>query len=241
MLGFHPTKVPKAHTCLTCGRHFGRIENLVRHERSHNGKPPFQCLYPKCGKIYGTRANLRSHQLGVHGEGTPREDVASQGTRQQATPSQGDAILLNTLDGHRHPQFAIQAGMAALPGDSGTDALKKLMSRNRNHGLLDTGMLPEGGSSNQVGRDGKVVPGGFPRAITDHAPHHVAFLHGSSSFCRCKDCFTPCFPGSEFQRGPLMDTHASARLVNYKKNDNDGSSSGSSNSKNHDNGATVAP
>ncbi|UYM15794.1 C2H2-type zinc finger protein [Endozoicomonas euniceicola] len=52
------------YTCTTCGRHFGRVCNLRRHERSHTGVRTHIC--PTCGRSFGRTDHLDRHMKNVH-------------------------------------------------------------------------------------------------------------------------------------------------------------------------------
>ncbi|KAB8296233.1 hypothetical protein EYC80_009011 [Monilinia laxa] len=63
------TDKPKPHGCVSCGRHFARLEHLKRHERIHTKEKPFACS--ECGRAFSRRDLQIRHQQKLHSETTP--------------------------------------------------------------------------------------------------------------------------------------------------------------------------
>ncbi|KAK1574382.1 fungal-specific transcription factor domain-containing protein [Colletotrichum navitas] len=56
------------HTCSTCSRSFNRIENLKRHQKTHQSRLPHRCVI--CQKEFSRSDILKKHRR-VHHKGTP--------------------------------------------------------------------------------------------------------------------------------------------------------------------------
>lgn len=50
----------RPYICGTCGRGFGHISHLIRHERIHSGQRPYQCSY--CPASFIQSSSLTLHQ-----------------------------------------------------------------------------------------------------------------------------------------------------------------------------------
>ncbi|KAL9044897.1 MAG: hypothetical protein Q9214_001998 [Letrouitia sp. 1 TL-2023] len=57
--------------CQTCNKAFSRPSSLRIHSHSHTGEKPFKCPHPGCGKAFSVRSNMKRHERGCHGGGSP--------------------------------------------------------------------------------------------------------------------------------------------------------------------------
>lgn len=59
------------YVCQTCNKAFSRPSSLRIHSHSHTGEKPFKCPYSGCGKAFSVRSNMKRHERGCHGGGSP--------------------------------------------------------------------------------------------------------------------------------------------------------------------------
>ena len=59
------------YVCQTCNKAFSRPSSLRIHSHSHTGEKPFKCQHPGCGKAFSVRSNMKRHERGCHGGGSP--------------------------------------------------------------------------------------------------------------------------------------------------------------------------
>ena len=59
------------YVCQTCNKAFSRPSSLRIHSHSHTGEKPFKCPHPGCGKAFSVRSNMKRHERGCHGGGSP--------------------------------------------------------------------------------------------------------------------------------------------------------------------------
>lgn len=59
------------YVCQTCNKAFSRPSSLRIHSHSHTGEKPFQCPHKGCGKAFSVRSNMKRHERGCHGGGSP--------------------------------------------------------------------------------------------------------------------------------------------------------------------------
>ena len=57
--------------CQTCSKAFSRPSSLRIHSHSHTGEKPFKCPHSGCGKAFSVRSNMKRHERGCHGGGSP--------------------------------------------------------------------------------------------------------------------------------------------------------------------------
>ena len=57
--------------CQTCNKAFSRPSSLRIHSHSHTGEKPFKCQHEGCGKAFSVRSNMKRHERGCHGGGSP--------------------------------------------------------------------------------------------------------------------------------------------------------------------------
>jgi uncharacterized Zn-finger protein len=57
--------------CQTCNKAFSRPSSLRIHSHSHTGEKPFKCPHANCGKAFSVRSNMKRHERGCHGNGSP--------------------------------------------------------------------------------------------------------------------------------------------------------------------------
>lgn len=57
--------------CQTCNKAFSRPSSLRIHSHSHTGEKPFKCPHGGCGKAFSVRSNMKRHERGCHGGGSP--------------------------------------------------------------------------------------------------------------------------------------------------------------------------
>ncbi|MCJ1231826.1 hypothetical protein MMC12_008505 [Toensbergia leucococca] len=57
--------------CQTCNKAFSRPSSLRIHSHSHTGEKPFRCPHTGCGKAFSVRSNMKRHERGCHGGGSP--------------------------------------------------------------------------------------------------------------------------------------------------------------------------
>ena len=57
--------------CQTCNKAFSRPSSLRIHSHSHTGEKPFKCPHSGCGKAFSVRSNMKRHERGCHGGGSP--------------------------------------------------------------------------------------------------------------------------------------------------------------------------
>ena len=57
--------------CQTCSKAFSRPSSLRIHSHSHTGEKPYKCPHPGCGKAFSVRSNMKRHERGCHGPGSP--------------------------------------------------------------------------------------------------------------------------------------------------------------------------
>lgn len=57
--------------CQTCSKAFSRPSSLRIHSHSHTGEKPFKCPHVGCGKAFSVRSNMKRHERGCHGSGSP--------------------------------------------------------------------------------------------------------------------------------------------------------------------------
>ncbi|XP_060616395.2 zinc finger and SCAN domain-containing protein 31-like [Anolis sagrei] len=71
----HPRikKGEKLFKCLECGKSFGRKAHVKSHQIIHTGEKPYQCL--ECGKCFGQSSHLLRHQKSHRGEKPHRNFV----------------------------------------------------------------------------------------------------------------------------------------------------------------------
>ena len=59
------------YVCQTCNKAFSRPSSLRIHSHSHTGEKPFKCPHSGCGKAFSVRSNMKRHERGCHGGGSP--------------------------------------------------------------------------------------------------------------------------------------------------------------------------
>ncbi|MCJ1430549.1 hypothetical protein MMC29_008467 [Sticta canariensis] len=59
------------YVCQTCNKAFSRPSSLRIHSHSHTGEKPFKCPHNGCGKAFSVRSNMKRHERGCHGGGSP--------------------------------------------------------------------------------------------------------------------------------------------------------------------------
>ena len=59
------------YVCQTCNKAFSRPSSLKIHSHSHTGEKPFKCPHAGCGKAFSVRSNMKRHEKGCHGGGSP--------------------------------------------------------------------------------------------------------------------------------------------------------------------------
>ncbi len=59
------------YVCQTCNKAFSRPSSLRIHSHSHTGEKPFKCPHAGCGKAFSVRSNMKRHERGCHGGGSP--------------------------------------------------------------------------------------------------------------------------------------------------------------------------
>lgn len=59
------------YVCNVCNKAFSRPSSLRIHSHSHTGEKPFQCPHKGCGKAFSVRSNMKRHERGCHGGGSP--------------------------------------------------------------------------------------------------------------------------------------------------------------------------
>ena len=59
------------YVCQTCNKAFSRPSSLKIHSHSHTGEKPFKCPHAGCGKAFSVRSNMKRHERGCHGGGSP--------------------------------------------------------------------------------------------------------------------------------------------------------------------------
>lgn len=103
---------PRTWLCAACGKTFGCRSRLRSHELIHSGVKPHRC--PRCPKAYMRSSDLEHHQRVVHGEGGERGDGAPP---TPPSPPPASSSLLCHLCGR---EFRCRSQLAAhLRGHSG--------------------------------------------------------------------------------------------------------------------------
>ena len=59
------------YVCQTCNKAFSRPSSLRIHSHSHTGEKAFICALGGCGKAFSVRSNMKRHERGCHGGGSP--------------------------------------------------------------------------------------------------------------------------------------------------------------------------
>ena len=59
------------YVCATCSKAFSRPSSLKIHSHSHTGEKPYRCPHGGCGKAFSVRSNMKRHERGCHGGGSP--------------------------------------------------------------------------------------------------------------------------------------------------------------------------
>ena len=59
------------YVCQTCSKAFSRPSSLRIHSHSHTGEKPFKCPHTGCSKAFSVRSNMKRHERGCHGGGSP--------------------------------------------------------------------------------------------------------------------------------------------------------------------------
>ncbi|XP_039990810.1 zinc finger protein 624-like isoform X1 [Xiphias gladius] len=82
-----PRVLSTSKTCPTCGKTYSRASDMRRHQRTHTGERPYQCLW--CKKLFQFQYDLKRHELNVCRITTPKPQNSSDKNGQD--PKQGES------------------------------------------------------------------------------------------------------------------------------------------------------